>query len=265
MLIWRTLLRGITSDVMKVISRDVIILERNVAVCITDMKGEEYITMKKAEQVEKYYTTSYITVKTDITDFTLRKYIRLLEDKGLTIQRNEYGHRLYTRQDVAIIESFVNKVKNGESLENATNEVIDNQDDITNEYRQDDENQVANDPEDDETSTELMASNLNNELLQAYLNTENERIELQREQLKIDRERLQIERDNSEMLADILERLDGIDTVTSNYSDIENVDMAEDTARNERNVDSNDLSEDVGKQEDNKKRGFFSKIFGGKK
>lgn len=221
--------------------------------------------MKKAEQVENYYTTSYITDKTDITDFTLRKYIRLLEDKGLTIQRNEYGHRLYTRQDVAIIESFVNKVKNGESLENATNEVIDNQDDITNEYRQDDENQVANDPEDDETSTELMASNLNNELLQAYLNTENERIELQREQLKIDRERLQIERDNSEMLADILERLDGIDTVTSNYSDIENVDMAEDTARNERNVDSNDLSEDVGKQEDNKKRGFFSKIFGGKK
>ena len=254
---------------MKVISRDVIILERNVAVCITYMKGEEYITMKKAEQVEKYYTTSYITDKTDITDFTLRKYIRLLEDKGLTIQRNEYGHRLYTRQDVAIIESFVNKVKNGESLENATNEVIDNQDDITNEYRQDDENQVANDPEDDETSTELMASNLNNELLQAYLNTENERIELQREQLKIDRERLQIERDNSEMLADILERLDGIDTVTDTVVNTEHdgadVDMTGDNGSNERNVDSNDLSEDVGKQEDNKKRGFFAKIFGGKK
>lgn len=46
MLILRTLLRGITSDVMKIISRDIIILERNVAVCITYMKGEEYINEK---------------------------------------------------------------------------------------------------------------------------------------------------------------------------------------------------------------------------
>ena len=221
--------------------------------------------MKKAEQVEKYFTTSYITDKTDITDFTLRKYIRLLEDKGLNIQRNEYGHRLYTRNDVAIIESFVSKVKNGESLENATNEVIDNQDDITNEYRQDDEDQFANDSEDDETNTELMAHNLNNELLQAYLNTENERIELQREQLRIDKERLQIERDNSKMLSDILDRLDGIESVTDTQQDTENVDMTEDRAHNERNVDSNNLSEDVGKQEDNKKRGFFAKLFGGNK
>lgn len=213
--------------------------------------------MKKAEDSNKYFTTSYITDKTDITDFTLRKYIRLLEDKGLNIQRNEYGHRLYTRNDVAIIESFVSKVKNGESLENATNEVIDNQDDI---MAENDEDQVANDPEDDETSTELMAPNLNNELLQAYLNTENERIELQREQLKIDRERLQIERDNSEMLANILDRLDGIESVTSNHNDIENVDMAEDSPRNERNVDSNDLSEVENDQADNKKRGLFGRL-----
>ena len=229
------------------------------------IRRERTLIMKKAEQVEKYFTTSYITDKTDITDFTLRKYIRLLEDKGLNIQRNEYGHRLYTRNDVAIIESFVSKVKNGESLENATNEVIDNQDDITNEYRQDDEDQFANDSEDDETNTELMAHNLNNELLQAYLNTENERIELQREQLRIDKERLQIERDNSKMLSDILDRLDGIESVTDTQQDTENVDMTEDRAHNERNVDSNNLSEDVGKQEDNKKRGFFAKLFGGNK
>lgn len=214
--------------------------------------------MKKAEQVEKYFTTSYITDKTDITDFTLRKYIRLLEDKGLNIQRNEYGHRLYTLNDVAIIESFVSKVKNGESLENATNEVIDHQDDI---MAENDEDQVANDSDsDDDTSTELMAPNLNNELLQAYLNTENERIELQREQLKIDRERLQIERDNSEMLANILDRLDGIESVTDTQQDTENVDMTEDRAHNERNVDSNDLTEDVGKKEDNKKRGLFGRL-----
>ena len=222
------------------------------------IRRERTLIMKKAEQVEKYFTTSYITDKTDITDFTLRKYIRLLEDKGLNIQRNEYGHRLYTLNDVAIIESFVSKVKNGESLENATNEVIDHQDDI---MAENDEDQVANDSDsDDDTSTELMAPNLNNELLQAYLNTENERIELQREQLKIDRERLQIERDNSEMLANILDRLDGIESVTDTQQDTENVDMTEDRAHNERNVDSNDLTEDVGKKEDNKKRGLFGRL-----
>ena len=220
---------------------------------------------KVNEDLSKYFTTAHVTEQTGLTDFTLRKYLRILEDKGINIRRNEYGHRLYSSDNIAVIEALISRIKEGERIEEAAQAVMDDIEAITaaNEDNTTEEDSSADNGEEITTNTPAMMAD--SKLLQTYINIESERIELQREQLKIDRERLQIERDNSEMLADILERLDGIDTVTSNYSDIENVDMAEDTARNERNVDSNDLSEDVGKQEDNKKRGFFSKIFGGKK
>lgn len=217
------------------------------------------------EDLSKYYTTSHVTEQTGITDFTLRKYIRLLEDRGLEIRRNEYGHRLYSPEDIAVIEALISRIKDGKRLEEAAQDVTDTQADIIAEVHQEDSS--ADNGEEITTNTPAMMAD--SKLLQTYINIESERIELQREQLQIDKERLQIERNNSQLLADILDRLDGIDTVTDTVVNTEHdgadVDMTGDNGSNERNVDSNNLSEDVGKQEDNKKRGFFSKIFGGRK
>lgn len=207
------------------------------------------------EDLSKYYTTSHVTEQTGLTDFTLRKYLRILELKGINIRRNEYGHRLYSSDNIAIIEALISRIKDGERIEEAAQAVMDDIEAIT----------AANEddvPEEDNTPamSPMMADS---KLLQTYINIESERIELQREQLQIDKERLQIERNNSKLLADILERLDGIDTVTDTVVNTEHdgsdVDMTGDNGSNERNgMDSEEAAEED--QQADSRRGIFGRF-----
>lgn len=207
------------------------------------------------EDLSKYYTTSHVTEQTGLTDFTLRKYLRILEDKGIEIRRNEYGHRLYSSDNIAIIEALISRIKEGERIEEAAQAVMDDIEAITA-ANEDDTIEEDNTP----TMSPMMADS---KLLQTYINIESERIELQREQLQIDKERLQIERNNSELLANILERLDGIDTVTDTVVNTEHdgadVDMTGDNGSNERNeMDSEEIAEED--QQADSRRGIFGRI-----
>lgn len=219
------------------------------------------------EDLSKYYTTSHVTEQTGLTDFTLRKYLRILELKGINIRRNEYGHRLYSSDNIAVIEALISRIKEGERIEEAAQAVMDDIEAITaaNEDDTTEEDSSADNGEEITTNTPAMMAD--SKLLQTYINIESERIELQREQLQIDKERLQIERNNSQLLADILERLDGIDTVTDTVVNTEHdgadVDMTGDDGSNERNgIDSEEIAEEDQQTEtDTKnKRGFFGKI-----
>lgn len=211
------------------------------------------------EDLSKYYTTSHVTEQTGLTDFTLRKYLRILEDKGIEIRRNEYGHRLYSSDNIAVIEALISKIKDGKRLEEAAQDVTDTQAEIIAKVNEEDSS--ADNGEEITTNTPAMMAD--SKLLQTYINIESERIELQREQLQIDKERLQIERDNSKMLSDILERLDGIDTVTDTVVNTEHdgadVDMTEDNGSNERNdTDSEEIAEED--QQADSRRGIFGRI-----
>lgn len=207
------------------------------------------------EDLSKYYTTSHVTEQTGLTDFTLRKYLRILEDKGIEIRRNEYGHRLYSSDNIAVIEALISRIKDGERIEEAAQAVMDDIEAITA-ANEDDTTEEDNTP----AMSPMMADS---KLLQTYINIESERIELQREQLQIDKERLQIERNNSKLLADILERLDGIDTVTDTVVNTEHdgadVDMTGDNGSNERNgMDSEEVAEED--QQADSRRGIFGRI-----
>lgn len=209
------------------------------------------------EDISKYYTTSHVTEQTGLTDFTLRKYLRILEDKGIEIRRNEYGHRLYSSDNIAVIEALISRIKEGERIEEAAQAVTDDIEAITAAN----EDSSADNGEEITTNTPAMMAD--SKLLQTYINIESERIELQREQLQIDKERLQIERDNSEMLANILDRLDGIDTVTDTVVNTEHdgadVDMTGDNGSNERNgMDSEEIAEED--QQADSRRGIFGRI-----
>ncbi|QYA43647.1 hypothetical protein KYI11_12610 (plasmid) [Macrococcoides bohemicum] len=56
------------------------------------------------DEKTEYFSTKDIIEKTGLTDFTLRKYVRILEATGWNIERNKNNNRIYNAYDFAMIE-----------------------------------------------------------------------------------------------------------------------------------------------------------------
>ena len=73
----------------------------------------------------KIYNPSDITDLLNIKESTLRKYCLLLEDVGITFQRNNRGQRWYSDNDVIMLRKFTTLRDNGDmTLKDCANAVF---------------------------------------------------------------------------------------------------------------------------------------------
>jgi DNA-binding transcriptional MerR regulator len=70
------------------------------------------------------YKAKDVMDKLDLKESVFKKYIGLLEREGYVVQKNQQGHRLFTDDDIKILESFIELSKyDGMTLESVAKQI----------------------------------------------------------------------------------------------------------------------------------------------
>ena len=76
-------------------------------------------------QTPVYYSTAQVTDMVELSDQNVRKYFRMLEERGYEVTRDEYQRRLFSQNDVLILQEMIKISKEpGYTLELAADEVL---------------------------------------------------------------------------------------------------------------------------------------------
>lgn len=238
----------------------------------------------------KYYSTKFIVNETGLTDFTLRKYIRELEDHGYKdIKRDSNNHRLYSRENVAAITQMVKMIQEeGNTISDSAVHVVQNKDAIHSEIAKSNPPVESNDSE---ILKELKAIREDNKRLEEKIGgiysfveivlSENKRIyklldEDQRLQLGykedessvMESETIRNEDENQTTIDEYINEddMDGEGSATPLEADHEGVkDIVTDSNEAEETEDKNQTRENANDtKEDNKIIGFFRRLLRGK-
>lgn len=78
-----------------------------------------------------YYTTAQVTDMVELSDQNVRKYVRMLEERGYEVAKDEHQRRLFSQNDVHILNEMIRVSKMpGFTLELAADEVMNTVDEI---------------------------------------------------------------------------------------------------------------------------------------
>lgn len=78
-----------------------------------------------------FYTTAQVKDKVELSDQNVRKYVRLLEDRNYEVAKDEHNRRLFSQNDIAVLQEFIKTAKKpGYTLETAADEIISQVSDI---------------------------------------------------------------------------------------------------------------------------------------
>ncbi|MFB9860511.1 hypothetical protein ACFPFV_04640 [Salinicoccus siamensis] len=81
-----------------------------------------------------FYTTAQVKDKVELSDQNVRKYVRLLEDRNYEVAKDEHNRRLFSQNDIAVLQEFIKTAKKpGYTLETAADEIISQVSDIVTE------------------------------------------------------------------------------------------------------------------------------------
>lgn len=71
-----------------------------------------------------FYTTAQVTEMVELSDQNVRKYVRLLEDRNYEVAKDEHNRRLFSGDDVAILQELIILAKQpGYTLETAADQL----------------------------------------------------------------------------------------------------------------------------------------------
>lgn len=72
-----------------------------------------------------YYTTAQVTDMVELSDQNVRKYVRMLEERGYEVAKDEHQRRLFSQNDVQVLNEMIRISKTpGFTLELAADEVM---------------------------------------------------------------------------------------------------------------------------------------------
>ncbi|WP_020006918.1 helix-turn-helix domain-containing protein [Salinicoccus albus] len=72
-----------------------------------------------------YYTTAQVKDMVELSDQNVRKYVRLLEDRKYEVAKDEHNRRLFSHEDVSVLQEFIRLAKQpGYTMETAADEII---------------------------------------------------------------------------------------------------------------------------------------------
>ena len=93
-----------------------------------------------------YYSTAQVTDMVELSDQNVRKYFRMLEERGYEVTRDEYQRRLFSKADVHVLQEMIKVSKEpGFTLELAADEVIEKADEIIEKNKEETNNSASND------------------------------------------------------------------------------------------------------------------------
>lgn len=69
------------------------------------------------------YSSKDVAKRLSVQPVTLRKYAQLLEDKGVSFQKDEKGWRTYSEENIRFLEYLCNMKATGKSLKEAANHI----------------------------------------------------------------------------------------------------------------------------------------------
>ena len=93
-----------------------------------------------------YYSTAQVTDMVELSDQNVRKYFRMLEERGYEVTRDEYQRRLFSKADVHVLQEMIKVSKEpGFTLELAADEVIKKADEIIEKNKEETNNSASND------------------------------------------------------------------------------------------------------------------------
>lgn len=86
-----------------------------------------------------YYTTAQVTDMVELSDQNVRKYVRMLEERGYEVAKDEHQRRLFSQNDVNVLNEMIRTSKTpGFTLELAADEIMKNVENIISENETDD-------------------------------------------------------------------------------------------------------------------------------
>lgn len=86
-----------------------------------------------------YYTTAQVTDMVELSDQNVRKYVRMLEERGYEVAKDEHQRRLFSQNDVNVLNEMIRTSKTpGFTLELAADEIMKNVENIISENEADD-------------------------------------------------------------------------------------------------------------------------------
>lgn len=81
-----------------------------------------------------YYTTAQVTDMVELSDQNVRKYVRMLEERGYEVAKDEHQRRLFSQNDVNVLNEMIRTSKtSGFTLELAADEIMKNVENIISE------------------------------------------------------------------------------------------------------------------------------------
>ncbi|CAD2072421.1 hypothetical protein [Phocicoccus pinnipedialis] len=84
-----------------------------------------------SQQNQIYYTTAQVTDMVELSDQNVRKYVRMLEERGYDVAKDEHQRRLFSQNDVSVLNEMIRTSKTpGFTLELAADEIMKNLDEI---------------------------------------------------------------------------------------------------------------------------------------
>ncbi|WP_052327390.1 hypothetical protein, partial [Nosocomiicoccus massiliensis] len=96
-------------------------------------------------QTPVYYSTAQVTDMVELSDQNVRKYFRMLEERGYEVTRDEYQRRLFSQNDVLILQEMIKISKEpGHTLELAADEVLKQADDIIEKNKEEKDDVASN-------------------------------------------------------------------------------------------------------------------------
>lgn len=70
------------------------------------------------------YKPNEVMKKFALKDSLYKKYITALEKEGYIFQKNQQGHRLFTAEDIQVLESFLELIKyDGMTIESVAKQI----------------------------------------------------------------------------------------------------------------------------------------------
>src|SRR5699024_860527 len=91
-----------------------------------------------------YYSTAQVTDMVELSDQNVRKYFRMLEERGYEVTRDEYQRRLFSKADVHVLQEMIKVSKEpGFTLELAADEVIEKADEIIEKNKEETNNSAS--------------------------------------------------------------------------------------------------------------------------
>lgn len=74
-----------------------------------------------------FYTTAQVTEMVELSDQNVRKYVRLLEDRGYEVAKDEHNRRLFSGEDISVLRELIKLSKQpGYTLETAADQLASN-------------------------------------------------------------------------------------------------------------------------------------------